>query len=93
MIGLRSFVAAVAIFSSTAAFAQPAGLGPKCMKIYNTYAGKTSPKAFAVSNNGYCGWASRKKSTDAEFEMAKKKAIGFCMQAAGQDCWVVESKR
>lgn len=93
MVGLRTIVAVGAIFASTTAFAAPAGLGPKCMKIYNTYAGKSAPKAFAVSDNGYCGWASRKKSTDAELELAKKKAIGFCMQAAGTDCRVVESVR
>ena len=93
MIGLRAIVAAVAIFTSAAALAEPSGLDAKCKKIYNSYARKAGPKAFAISQNGYCGWAWRKTSSDAEFAAAKMKAIGFCMQAAGADCWVVESVR
>jgi len=91
--GIRGGVLGLFAVVSTAAVAAPSGLNDACTKMYKKYEAKAGPKAFATSTSGYCGWAWRKKSTDAEFEAAKVKAVGFCMSAAGTDCQVVEAER
>lgn len=93
MIGIRTFVFSVCAVVTTVAFAEPSDLDAKCHKIYQKYASKQGPKAFATSPNGYCGWASRNKSSDAELEIAKTKALGFCMSSAGMECQIVETAR
>ncbi len=91
MIGFRAVVSVVAFLISPAAFAAPAGLNADCLRQYDLYVSKPAPKAFAVSSNGYCGWAWRSVSSPAEFEKAKNMALGYCMQYAGTKCQVVET--
>lgn len=75
---------------ATEALAAPGQLTPGCVKQYALYQAKPASKAFATSSNGYCGWAWRTKSSSAELEVAKNKALGYCMQYAGTECRVVE---
>lgn len=66
------------------ALAAPSTLGTNGRKSFETYLMSAPHKAFAVSPDGYFGWTTGARTTEA----AKSSALQFCRQGGG-DCGVV----
>jgi hypothetical protein len=87
-----SIIAAAGMFvlPVSTAMAQPA-LSGVCRGMYAKYEVAASPKAFAVSNTGGCGW--KGPGGGISLNEAKKRAVAFCVANGGRGCVVVESER
>ena len=71
--------------------AQPARLSEVCRGLYAKYEASASPKAFARSTTGGCGWKGPDGGTS--LNEAKKRAVAFCVANGGKGCVVIESSR
>ena len=87
LFGTSSAIALLLI--AAPAQAQPAGMGPGCIKGYEVYADSKGPKAFAKGKTKGCGYAYGK----SDIAEARKAALNFCRGHGGDNCSVVESSR
>ena len=62
-------------------------LTSKCQTLYSNFRNHRGPKAFAVSQRGGCGWASRVSGLSA----SQDAAFRFCQSASKTPCRIVES--
>ena len=84
---LSSILVVASMQFAASAFAQsaPAGMSDGCVKLHKKYLGFPSPKAFALSTNGHCGYSYGKGNLATN----KSKAVRFCVDYGGVGCRVV----
>lgn len=93
VLALYSTIVAASFFALpvTTAMAQSGRLSQVCQGMYAKYQAAGSPKAFARSNTGGCGW--KGPGGGISFNEARNRAMAFCVANGGKGCTIIASSR